>query len=66
MLSADFCSITQSISALGAACVSVGFCGLSARFQTALSQTPIDQQTALKQTSQGKINHLLHTTAGFT
>ena len=46
MASADFCSIMTGVATLHAACIAVGFCGLSIRFQIALNQTPIVSQTA--------------------
>ncbi|NJP10932.1 MAG: hypothetical protein HC866_16840 [Leptolyngbyaceae cyanobacterium RU_5_1] len=46
LASADFCSIMTGVATLHAACIPLGFCGVSIRFQIALSPTPIGSQTA--------------------
>jgi hypothetical protein len=66
MDSADFCSIRSPVTGIPAACVTVGFCGLSIPFEIALSQTPIVTRPHVEQISPDKNVNCPCTTVSFT
>jgi hypothetical protein len=62
----DFCPITQSVSVSVRCLGSLGFCGLSTRFQADLSQTPIAPRPPFEQISPDKNVNCPCTTVPFT